>query len=228
MGRVFVTGGFNPGRLYELDPTQTAGAVTTLTTNLGNGPLGIAFDGDRIWTANDGSSVSIVTLNPFSVTTVSTTGFNGLLGIIYDGANMWVTDYVDHELNKLDSSGNILLSVPVGTVPGFPAFDGTNIWVPNQNSDSVTVVRATGGLAGTVLATLTGNGLNGPRQAAFDGERIMVTNLTGSSVSLWKASDLTAIGTFSTGSNTNPNGVCSDGLNFWITLGTNPGKLARF
>jgi hypothetical protein len=41
-----------------------------------------------------------------------------------------------------------------------------------------------------VLAKLTANGLNSPSQAAFDGERILVTNIFGDSVSLWRATDL--------------------------------------
>jgi DNA-binding beta-propeller fold protein YncE len=159
-----------------------------------------------------------------------TTGFTTPLGIIYDGANIWVTDDIPgsvDKLRKLDSTGAILQSVDVGTSPPFPAFDGTNIWVPNSVSNTVSVVRATGGLAGTVLATLSGNGLNSPNAAAFDGERVLVANFDGESVSLWKASDFTPIGTFSTGAGTVPNGSCSDGLNFWITLrGTD--KLARF
>jgi hypothetical protein len=99
--------------------------------------------------------------------------------------------------------------------------------VPNFSSNTVSVVRATGGFAGTVLATLSGNGLNAPSSAAFDGERILVTNQIEDSVSLWKASDFTPIGTFTTGASTFPAGACSDGLNFWITL-VNTGKLARF
>jgi DNA-binding beta-propeller fold protein YncE len=229
MGKVFITGKVSPGSLYQIDPTQPAGAVTTLSSGLGDSPQGIAYDGQRIWTANAGGSVSIITLNPTSVTNV-TTGFASPQGIIYDGANIWVTDNIPgsvDKLRKLDSSGAILLSVDVGDTPFFPAFDGTNIWVPNFSSGTVSVVRATGGLAGTVLATLTGNGLNSPLQSAFDGERILVTNFSGNSVSLWKASDLTPIGTFSTGAMTIPFGACSDGLNFWVTLqGTD--KLARF
>jgi DNA-binding beta-propeller fold protein YncE len=153
-----------------------------------------------------------------------------VIGIIYDGANIWVTDVIAgsvDKLHKLDSSGAILLSVDVGDTPLHPAFDGTNIWVPNQFSNTVSVVRATGGLAGMVLATITGNGLDGPFQAAFDGERILVTNRDGDSVSLWKATDFTPLGTFSTGAITFPVGACSDGLNFWITLNST-GKLARF
>ncbi len=233
MGKVFVAGGIDsekdPGSLYQIDPTQPAGDVTTVSGALGGLPVSIAYDGQRIWTANfRGDSVSIITLNPTSVTTV-TAGFNRPRSIIYDGSNIWVTDrgLAFGRLFKLDSSGNILLSVDIGSTPNFPAFDGTNIWVPNRSSNTVSVVRATGGLAGTVLATLSGNGLNGPFSVAFDGERILVTNVDGGSVSLWKATDLTPIGTFSTGTGTFPFGACSDGVNFWITL-FGGSKLARF
>jgi hypothetical protein len=228
MGKVFITGQSNPGKLYSIDPSQAPGPVTLVTAGLGASTIGIAFDGQRIWTANLGSpgSVSIVTLNPTNVTTV-TAGFSGPTGLVYDGENMWVTDGGDQMLKKLDSSGGVMLSVPVGNAPSHPAFDGTNIWVPNGNSASVTVVRAVGQLAGTVLATLSGNGLNSPTQIAFDGERMLVTNQSGNSVSLWKASDLSPLGTFPTGGGTGPFGACSDGLNFWVTLGAT-NKVARF
>jgi hypothetical protein len=231
MGRIFVTGQTNPGNLYMIDPTQPAGAVTTLTTALGEFPVGIAFDGSRIWTANAFGSVSIVSLNPTLVTTV-TTGFSNLNGILYDGSHIWVTDTVANTLLKLNSDGSIAQTIPVGNSPRFPVFDGTNIWVPNQLLNSVTVVRvkdAAGNplTSAFVLATLTGNGLNDSYTAAFDGERILVTNSVGNNVSLWKAADLIPLGSFSTGAVSGPYGACSDGLNFWITLpGTN--KLARF
>lgn len=230
IGKVFVTGEDTPPKLYSIDPMLAPGAVTVVSNSLGTSPEGIAFDGQRIWTANLGGSVSIITLNPTSVTNV-VAGFTSPQGVIYDGANIWVTDNIAgtvDKLRKLDSMGNILLSVDVGNTPRRPVFDGTNIWVPHQGGSSdLIVVRATGSLAGTVLATLTGNGLLGGISAAFDGERILVTNLSGNSVSLWKASDFTPIGTFSTGAATVPIGACSDGLNFWITLNST-GKLARF
>jgi len=231
MGRVFVTGNNVPGSLYMIDPTQPVGAVTPLTSSLGNSPEGIAFDGSRIWTANTSGSVSIVSLNPTTVTTV-TTGFGTPTGILYDGGNIWVTNTSNSTLLKLNSDGSIAQTINVGDTPQFPVFDGTNIWVPNISSNSVTVVRVkdTQGNAlasAFVLATLTGNGLNEPITAAFDGERILVANRAGHSVSLWKTSDLTPLDSFPTGANTFPFGACSDGLNFWITLlGTN--KLARF
>jgi hypothetical protein len=223
-GLVFISG-FGPGNLFQIDPAQPAGAVTTVTNAIGSGPIGIAFDGSRIWTASQSGFISIVTLNPVTVTMVST-GFAQPFNIMYDGANMWVTDQggSSARLLKLDSNGAIVQTVNVGLIPRSPAFDGTNIWVPNRASDSITVVRAS---TGAVVATLTGNGLNGPQTAAFDGERILVANFLGDSVSLWKATDLTPLGFVSTGSSTSPSGACSDGLNFWVVL-NGTGKLARF
>ena len=225
-GSVFVIGNSNPGSLYKIDPTQAAGAVTTVATNLGNGTLGIAFDGSRIWTASFGSAVSIVTPGatiPWTVTTV-TTGFFSPVGPLFDGANVWVADFGSAHLLKLDGAGAILQTVTVGSFPEHPVFDGTNIWVPSFFPNSVSVVRAS---SGAVLATLTGNGLNHPFVAAFDGQRVLVTNHDGNSVSLWKAADLTPLGSFPTGTSTGPTGACSDGVNFWITLRTT-NKLARF
>ncbi len=231
MGRVFATGHTAPGQLYMIDPSQPAGFVTTVASNLGDYSSGIAFDGARIWTANNGGSVSIVTPGtslPWTATTV-TTGYFAPNGALYDGANVWVTDQAGTDqpgtLLKLDENGSILQTVTVGGLPLFPIFDGTNIWVPNGSSNSVSVVSAS---TGAVVATLTGNGLNGPQTAAFDGQRVLVTNRNGNSVSLWKAADLTPLGSFAIGPNsTGPFGACSDGINFWITEYFQP-NLVRF
>ena len=214
LGKVFVPASSAPGKLYRIDPSQPAGSVTTVSTAVGNNPMGIAFDGERIWTANGSGSVSQVTpaaAAPFPVVTI--VGFQSPRGILYDGTNVWITDYNASRLIKLQATGAVLQTVTVGFHPNYPNFDGTNIWVPNEGSNSVSVVRAS---SGVVLATLTGNGLDMPKQAAFDGQRVLVTNYNGNSVSLWKAADLTAIGTFPVG--VLPNGVCSDGVDFWIAV----------
>jgi hypothetical protein len=85
----------------------------------------------------------------------------------------------------------------------------------------VFVVRGVGAppQLGTILAQLTGNGLNGAFTAAFDGERICVTNTAAQTVSLWKASDLSPLGTATMiFSQFNPRGVCSDGTTFFVGL----------
>jgi hypothetical protein len=227
LGRVLVTGNQNPGKLYMIDPRLPAGAVTTVSTALGAGARGIAFDGTHVWTANgQGGSVSIVTpgaSTPWTAATVLS-GFTHPTGILYDGSNVWVTDPNVGTLLKLDAAGAILQTVTCGISPAFPVFDGTNIWVPNATSGSVTVVRAS---TGAVLQTLTGNGLDNAFASSFDGERILVSNFNQASVSLFKAASLAPLGVFSVGAGSGPGSAASDGASFWIPLG-NASKIARF
>src|SRR5262249_15155007 len=224
MGRVFACGN---GSLYRIDPSQAAGAVTTVTTFSQGNPQGMAFDGTRIWVGNS-SELDIVTPGaslPWTTTTV-TTGFSVLRGMLYDGASVWAVDAGADRLLKLDASGAILQTVTLGDQPTFPAFDGSNIWVPGQVTNVLTVVRTS---TGAILATITANGLAFPTAAAFDGERILVTDADNSSndVSLFKAADLSPLGFFDTGTTTQPFGACSNGTNFWVAL-SNSNKLARF
>jgi len=160
---------------------------------------------------------------PWTATTV-TMGFSSPFGALFDGSNVWVTDFGAATLLKLNGNGEVLQTVTVAAEPAHPIFDGANIWVPNAAANSVSVVRAS---SGAVLATLTGNGLNLPLTAAFDGERILVTSYDGDAVSFWKAADLTPLGFISTGAGTHPRGACSDGVNFWVSLAT-ANKLVRF
>jgi len=220
-GKVAITSADTPGKLYFIDPLQPPGAVITLATNLGNFAKGLAWDGTHLWTANNGS-VSIVTPTdtpPWTVMTV-TAGFNSMAGPTFDGTNIWVANASLNTLLKLNSSGGILQTVTVGSGPGFPLYDGTNLWVPNGNDATISVVRPG---SGAVLATLTGNGLSQPNQAAFDGQRVLVTSLNSNNVSLWKAADLTPIGFYDIGGTSNR--ICSDGTNFYISSGN---KVIRF
>ncbi len=222
MGRIFVTGYQSPGLLHMIDPSQAGGAVTTVASNLGADPGGLAFDGKRIWTANSGGSVSIVTPGsslPWAVTTV-TTGFSSPTGIVFDGTSVWVCDLGLGSLLKLDAAGAVLLTIPIGNFPGFPAYDGENIWVPDLSSSTVLVVRAA---TGSVIATLAGNGLASPVSAAFDGERMLIA---GDNLSLWSAADLSPLG-FVSHPSLGLVGACSDGVNFWVTF-VNTGEIARF
>ena len=55
-----------------------------------------------------------------------------------------------------------------------------------------------------------------------------VTNgVVGDNLALWKAADLSPLGSITTGPGTQPVGVCSDGIHFWVVLGFT-GQLARF
>lgn len=227
MGKVFLIVSGHPNSiLLMIDPSQTPSDPTVLTQELGEKSVAMAFDGSRLWTANSGDSVatgsvSIVTPGSWSVTTVP--GFGDMRGIVFDGSSVWATDFSGGELLKLDANGSVVQTVPVGAQPDGLTFDGANLWVPNYADNSISVVGAS---SGAVVATLTGNGLNGPVRASFDGRRILVANFLGDGVSLWNAADLTPLGFVSTGMDSRPQGLCSDGLNFWIPLDN--GQLARF
>jgi YVTN family beta-propeller protein len=247
MGRVFVTHYFccfgDGGELTMIDPKT--GIDNKVAGNLGQTSLGIAFDGAKIWTANFGSSnygiagsvslVSPANTTPWSVTNV-TTGFSRPYGILFDGSYIWVTDRGDDRLKKLNTSnGSVIQSIPVGTDPGHPVFDGTNIWVPNYGTDNISIVRVKDAVGNPlssafVLKTLTAPFMLGPQAAAFDGERVLVTANTDNGsdgIFLFKAADLSFITNTSPGPGTKPFGVCSDGLNFFVTLhGTD--KLVRY
>lgn len=221
-GRVYVTGGTTPGKLYVIDPDQQAGNASVLAT-IGNEPHALAFDGEHILTANNVGSVTNYHVPSASQITY-TNGLVAPAAILYDGSSFWVTDPGDEKLKQISISGQINQIVDVGSDPFYPTFDGINIWVPSKTSDSIAVVRAS---TGAVVATLSGNGLDQPYSAAFDGERILVTNHNGNSVSLWSATGLKPLGSFSVGTGSNPQGACSDGINFWIAFsGTD--KLARY
>ena len=237
MDRVFATSATSPGALLMATPSSSyIGSPTVVAANLGDNASGIAFDGDKIWTAN-GASLSIVIPASgvgWSVTSI-TTGITEPSGIVFDGHNIWATQnesgvHGSGLLLKLDPNGAVLQSVGVGDGAAHPVFDGNNIWVPNFFDDSLTVVRVSDGMVVKTFSTANGNknGLNHPNQAAFDGQNVLVTNLAGG-LSLFKAADLTGIAFLSTPGLT-PFGVCSDGVNFWVSFSdvSGFGYVARF
>lgn len=175
-----------------------------------------------------GGSITRIVLST-GIEATFTSGFVSPTDILWDGENLWVADQGADNVKRVDPiTGTVLEFVPAGDGPSKLLFDGTNLWVSNTLSDSITVIRAVSGLRGTVLDTLTGNGLDTPQGMAFDGERVLVTNNTSlGSVSLFKATDLTPLGNLFTGVNSNPVAACSDGLNFWLVRsGLN--DIARF
>lgn len=226
-GRIFVTAQTSPGKIYVLNPDAAPGAVTVFENDIGANPVQITFDGADLWTANLSGSISRVNASS-AIDSTFTAGFVTPYDILWDGSNLWVVDIGDNHLKRVDvSNGLVLESISVGNQPRNLLFDGTNIWVSNALSDSITIVRAIGNLRGTVLATLTGNGLSFPLAMAFDGERVLVCDNGNSSVSLFKASDFSPISNLSLGSGVGaPTSVCSDGVNFWIGVQNN--LVARF
>ncbi|MFY9552523.1 MAG: S-layer homology domain-containing protein, partial [Thermoanaerobaculia bacterium] len=224
MGRIFVAIDANPGRIFMIDPSQPAGSATLVADNLGNQPTSIAFDGEKLWTGNLDGSISIVRPGPtlpWTATTL-TPGFKGVLGLVFDGNNLWATDFPVGKIHKLDANGGVLATYTIGDGVQVPMFDGENIWVPN--CCGVAVLRPATGL--TIAYLHAPPGLLAPYRVAFDGMRTLVLGDNSDVVMLWDAATLELIQTTSLGTGTTPQGVCSDGINFWVTLGN--GQLGRF
>jgi hypothetical protein len=233
-GRIFVTAQTSPaGKIYVINPDAAPAAVTVFESDIGDEPIAITYDGANLWTANVGSMAGNGSISRVNAATALdstfTTGFARPWDIFWDGANLWVADGGDNHLKLVDpSSGAVLESIAIDNQPRYLLFDGTNIWVTNFDSNSISVVRAVGSLRGTVLATLTGNGLAFPQGMAFDGERVMVCNNgNGGSLSLFRAADFTPLVNMSTGASSAPRAACSDGVNFWIAR-TGNNDIARF
>lgn len=95
-------------------------------------------------------------------------------------------------LLKLDSTGAVVQTVGLANSgTGAPAFDGSNIRIPD-NQAGISIVRAS---TGTLLTTLAGNGLGYRFAAASDGERVLVTtDAPSAGVSLWRSADLAPLG----------------------------------
>jgi len=106
-------------------------------------------------------------------------------------------------------------SFPAGVRPVEAAFDGTNVWVTNGDSNTVTkIVAATGVTVGTYTVG------SSPQGVAFDGTNIWVANQgnggpgsgTGGSVTKLLASTGAVVGTYSLVGD--PYSLAFDGTNF--------------
>ncbi len=236
-GFIFVATQSVPGRLYQIDPSLPEGAGTQVAGNLGDNPSSIAFDGLNLWTADAGTGPGLGSISRYNVVTKAVTifgvGFDQPIGILFDGTHLWVVDHHADALLRVDpTTAGVLETVPMGAVPpslAQPVFDGVNVWVPVENA--LRVVRTS--TPAVLLATLTGNGLGAAGgAAAFDGERVLVTNRIGYELSLWKASNLAPLGSVPLAASIRPGpvGVASDGLHFWVVINdvVSIGSLLRF
>jgi DNA-binding beta-propeller fold protein YncE len=89
------------------------------------------------------------------------------------------------------------------------AFDGANIWVANQSTNTLSELRASDG-AFLRLVTLA---FRAPMAVAFDGTSIWVADDLDQRVERY-ALDGTSMGSFLVGSH--PRGLTFDGLNVWV------------
>jgi len=223
-GRVIVTG--TNVNIYAIDPSQAAGQVTPSGTSPSAGGVGLAFDGQKVWRPS-AAATTLSLLNPDGTYVAE---FGPLptptRGIFFDGTYMWVVSGTGN-LRQINPATFAFSDVSLGATFSStvrPGFDGENLWVPNPDSNQIFIVRPS---SDTVIATVTGNGLNGPNAVAFDGLRMLVTNKNGNSVSLFQATDQTPLGSISLSQAMAPSQAASDGINFFV-IGSGNAQLWKF
>ena len=96
----------------------------------------------------------------------------------------------------------------VGYWPIGIAFDGTNIWVGNDDLTVTKLVAATGTVVGTYPSGTGATGL------AFDGANIWVANPNGNTVTKISAATGATVDTYSVGGS--PANLAFDGVNMWV------------
>jgi len=187
---------------YQANQTTSFHVGKTQNSN----PYGLAFDGENIWTANNGEG-TVSKLRASDGASLGTFSVGGRPNFaVFDGANVWVT-VSPNTVSKLRASdGKIMGSFRVGGAPWWPAFDGENIWVPTN--DGVTKLRASDGKA---LGTFA---VPGAIAVAFDGENVWVTGYGFGTVTKLRAKDGKIVGTYSVSHD--PIGVAFDGANIWV------------
>ena len=133
---------------------------------------------------------------------------------------MWVANLSDNTVLKVRASdGAILGTFAVGSRPYGVAFDGTDIWVANQSSSTVTKLDPSGTTLGTFAVGTF------PSYVAFDGTDIWVTDTGNATVT--KLS-LAGAKLFNVKVGSRPDGIAFDGANVWVAnqFRTSPGALA--
>ena len=95
-----------------------------------------------------------------------------------------------------------------GHLPAPIAFDGVNMWVANENDNSVSKITPTG-----TITTYPGTG-GSPNGIAFDGINMWTENNSDNSVS--KITPSGTVTTFTGGGINSPSGIAFDGTNMWV------------
>lgn len=213
-GRIYAT---SIDKLYSLDPTQNGGQVQTVASSL---PIGhsLAFDGQFLWRV-EGQNVGI-----FDGTgRINQIGsFGTVLGMVFDGTSLWLVTSTG--LCKHNAGDDVVAWNCSPVTGGFasasvnPIFDGINLVIPDRDANKIVIVRPS---TTTVVGTITGNGLDKPGYAAFDGERIAFSNAFANTVSIFRASDFSPLGVVNLGGGGVQYQIASDGLHFFVLNASN-------
>jgi hypothetical protein len=180
----------------------------SFTTGIGNGPLGMAFDGlGRLYVANNAdSSVSIFDYSTPVPTLISTIpGLPSPVGLIWDnGSNMYVSCSGSNELQRISTASLTIVGspIPTGTSPFFMDKDSSNnIYVANSGGGVTKVVNN--------VPTFINTGYPGYK-VAYDGKRSVYATTDSLVIAIIDTEDNSV--TYVTGDSGFTNEIAYDGL----------------
>ena len=108
-------------------------------------------------------------------------------------------------------SSSVVQIIDVSLNPTGVSSDGTNVWVTNNSSNTVSKIDI---LTGIVVQSIS-VGTN-PTGISSDGTNVWVANFNDNSVSKISIASGTVVQTITTLIGTNPRGISSDGTNVWV------------
>jgi YVTN family beta-propeller protein len=122
-------------------------------------------------------TVGVIDVGQTDVSAV-VTGVGRPNGVAYGAGAAWVTDSADNFLLRVDSAGQVIDRIPVGSGPAGVTVGDGEVWVANELDGTVSEVNPG---AGTQVATI-GVGV-GPDAIAFGYGSVWVANVTSDSLS---------------------------------------------
>jgi YVTN family beta-propeller protein len=178
-------------------------------------PGSIGFDGTNIWVGvpNNGAWYLV----PANATTTPTpTVFYGpaIQSMTSIGTSLVAGTTGGVQMFSLSGSAGISLNMP-GNHYGI-AFDGTNVWVTNNGSNTVSKIQPS---TMTVLATYSTG--SQPYGIVFDGTTMWVSNQGSGTITGIRVADGASMGPLTAG--TRPQGMAFDGVNIWVANAGNSG-----
>ena len=105
----------------------------------------------------------------------------------------------------------VINTIPVGTTPYGVSSDGTNVWVTNLGSNTVSQIDAT---TGSIVRTI--NVGNSPQGVSSDGTNVWVANSGSNTVTQINATTGSVVRTIGVGDT--PRGIFSNGIYVWVCI----------
>ncbi|MFM7069237.1 MAG: hypothetical protein ACKOYM_07225, partial [Actinomycetes bacterium] len=129
--------------------------------------------------------------------------------VAFDGSYIWVTN--GRQIRRLNPVTMAQVGSAIAVEGLYLAFDGTNMWVSNFVTDTVTRINAaTGSIVGTPIAVD-----DGAYAMTFDGTNMWVSSLDAATVTRINAATGSVVGTpIAVGAN--PRAMTFDGTNMWV------------